>query len=60
MPGQEGNPELRRLGRSEVGQFPVGRTGAGQTDAQLRHAQHPAEQRAHDVDRLDAGERQAL
>ena len=59
VPGQQDEPELGCLGHGEVGQTSVGGTRAGQAHTQLGDTQQPGEQGAHDVDGLNAGEREA-
>ncbi len=56
--GQQARPEC--LGRlfGQVREPAVGVTGPGQPDPDLGQAEHPGEERAHQVHRLDAGDGQ--
>ena len=60
VPGQQGQPELGRLRLGQVGQLAVRGSRSGNADPQLRHAEQAREQRADDVDGLDAGQREAV
>ena len=59
MSCQQHQAELGRLRLGKVGQFSVGRSRPGQADPQLGDAEHPGQEGADDVDRLDTGQRQA-
>ena len=58
-PASSTQSELGCLGLGEVGELAVGRSRSGDADPQLRHAEDAGEEGADDVDRLDAGQREA-